>query len=109
MVADMEITATGDIRRHKFYPAVMHSRARLTYNAGLGAGCPTGGGDSDPRAKDLLPHLQDLYALYKVLDRRARDARGAIDFETVELQLSLRRAAARSSASCPCRATTRTS
>jgi ribonuclease R len=41
---------------------------------------------TDPRAKDLLPHLQDLYALYKVLDQR-RDVRGAIDFETVELQL----------------------
>jgi ribonuclease R len=31
MVCDMEITAAGSIKGYKFYPAVMHSRARLTY------------------------------------------------------------------------------
>jgi len=85
MVADMEITASGDIRRHKFYPAVMHSRARLTYNE-VWSWLSDPAAATDPRAKGLLPHLQDLYALYKVLDQR-RDVRGAIDFETVELQL----------------------
>jgi ribonuclease R len=85
MVADIEITAAGDIRRHRFYPAVMHSRARLTYNE-VWSWLSDPAAATDPRAKDLLPHLQDLYALYKVLDQR-RDVRGAIDFETVELQL----------------------
>src|ERR1700694_4129376 len=31
MACDMEIDARGKIRKYAFYPAVMHSRARLTY------------------------------------------------------------------------------
>ena len=31
MVCDMTISADGDIESYHFYPAVMHSRARLTY------------------------------------------------------------------------------
>jgi ribonuclease R len=85
MVADMEIAESGDIRRHRFYPAVMHSRAQLTYNE-VWAWLSDPAGATDERAKALLPHLEDLYALFKVLDQR-RDVRGAIDFETVELQL----------------------
>jgi len=34
----------------------------------------------------LIPHLQNLYALYKKL-LKAREKRGAIDFETVETQM----------------------
>ncbi|CAG1002643.1 Ribonuclease R [Burkholderiales bacterium] len=85
MVADMEIAATGEIRRYRFYPAVMHSRARLTYDE-------VWGWLSDPstvtgeRARALLPHLQALHALYRVLDA-SRDKRGAIDFDTVELEI----------------------
>ncbi|HEY8244970.1 MAG TPA: ribonuclease R [Casimicrobiaceae bacterium] len=85
MVADLEISATGDIRRHRFYPAVMHSRARLTYTE-VWSWLSDPSTATDERATALLPHLKDLYALYKVLDQR-RDVRGAIDFETVELQL----------------------
>src|SRR5437870_5465363 len=32
MACDMEVTPQGAIRAYRFYPAVMHSRARLTYN-----------------------------------------------------------------------------
>jgi len=85
MVADMEITATGGIRRYRFYPAVMHSHARLTYNQVWGwLSDPSTA--TDARAKALLPHLEALYALYRVL-ATGRDKRGAIDFETVELEL----------------------
>jgi ribonuclease R len=35
---------------------------------------------------ELVPHLQDLYALYHVL-AKAREKRGAIDFETIETQM----------------------
>ncbi len=88
MVCDMEVTAAGAIRRYRFYPAVMHSRARLTYtqvwnwlsaHAKDPAGVP-------PEAAPLLPQLVDLYALYHAL-AAAREKRGAIDFDTVELQL----------------------
>jgi ribonuclease R len=82
MVADMVISAKGEITAYQFYPAVMHSHARLTYTEVWEAlSVP------DSRAaKDLaplLPQLNDLYDLYQVL-ARAREARGAIDLETTE-------------------------
>ena len=85
MVADMEITATGTIRRYKFYPAVMHSRARLTYDE-VWSWLSDPASAQDERARAVLPHLSTLYELYHVLDA-SRDQRGAIDFETVELRL----------------------
>src|SRR4029453_1490763 len=62
----------------------MPSRARLTYTE-------VWNWLSEPKkspreAKTLLPHLQDLYALYHIL-KTGREARGAIDFDTVEMQL----------------------
>ena len=84
MVCDMEVTAEGRITKYEFYPAVMHSRARLTYTQVWGwLSDPA----SAPRtAKALLPRLTDLYALFHAL-QRAREARGAIDFDSVEMQL----------------------
>jgi len=85
MVCDMQVSATGAIRRHAFYPAVMHSRARLTYTQ-VWQWLSQPETATEPGARALMPHLQDLYALYQVLSR-ARLARGAIDFDTVELAL----------------------
>jgi ribonuclease R len=85
MVCDMQVSATGTIRKYAFYPAVMHSRARLTYTE-VWQWLSQPQGIADERARELLPRLQDLYALYKVL-AQARLARGAIDFDTVELAL----------------------
>jgi ribonuclease R len=85
MACDMRIDARGTIASYAFYPAVMHSRARLTYtqvytwlkDAGAAKGTP---------GETLLPHLAQLYTLYKVL-LAARERRGAIDFDTAELAL----------------------
>jgi ribonuclease R len=85
MVCDMAITAAGVIKGYEFYAAVMHSRARLTYTQvweWLSAPKPP----KDPAAKALLPHLQNLYALYQAL-ATSRASRGAIDFDTIELAL----------------------
>jgi ribonuclease R len=84
MVCEMDVSAMGVIESYKFYAAVMHSAARLTYTQ-------VWNWLSDPKkapreAKPLLPHLQSLYALYDAL-KAAREARGAIDFDTVEMQL----------------------
>ena len=84
MACEMMISAEGDIENYRFYPAVMHSRARLTYNH-------VWDWLSQPKARTkeaaaLLPQLENLYALYKVLSA-ARARRGAIDFETIELEL----------------------
>jgi len=85
MVCDMRITAQGAIDRYEFYPAVMHSRARLTYTQvwewlSLPKAARSGA------AKKLLPQLQDLHAVYGALSK-TRAARGAIDFDTVELEI----------------------
>ncbi len=84
MVCEMEVSATGAIKRHRFYPAVMHSRARLTYaQVWSWLSAP---GKAPAAARPLLPHLGNLYALYHAL-KEAREARGAIDFDTVEIEL----------------------
>ena len=84
MVCDMEVSSEGSIRQHKFYPAVMHSRARLTYTEVWGWLCEPK--SAKGTAKALLPQLTDLYALFHAL-KSAREARGAIDFDSVEMQL----------------------
>ncbi|GAB1392620.1 ribonuclease R [Rhodocyclaceae bacterium] len=85
MVCDMAISATGAIKQYRFYPAVIWSHARLTYTEVAAALY-----DQDAAALDkigpLLPYLQNLDALYRVL-AKAREKRGAIDFETVETRM----------------------
>jgi ribonuclease R len=82
MACDMTINPMGKIIRSRFVEAVMRSHARLTYDA-VAAMLIEG----DPRIRaqypSLLPHLQQLHALYQVL-KQARERRGAIDFETRE-------------------------
>jgi ribonuclease R len=63
----------------------MHSRARLTYTQVYQWLTEADAANSAP-ARALLPHLSQLYTLYKVLFV-ARERRGAIDFDTVELAL----------------------
>jgi ribonuclease R len=85
MVCDMQVSAQGAIRDYDFYPAVMHSRARLTYTQVYGwLAEPSTARTGDAAA--LRPHLENLYALYHAL-AAARAKRGAIDFDTVELAL----------------------
>jgi ribonuclease R len=85
MVCEMDISARGDIAVYRFYPAVMHSRARLTYTR-VAQAIEYPQGETARELKDLLPHLQALHALYQGLVK-ARALRGAIDFETVETQM----------------------
>jgi ribonuclease R len=85
MVCDMAITGGGEIKSYRFYPAVMHSRARLTYTQ-VWEWISQPAAVKDKTAKALLPHLETVYALYKVL-AKARAQRGALDFETIELEL----------------------
>jgi ribonuclease R len=85
MACDMNISATGVIRHYRFYPAVMWSHARLTYTEVAAALF-----DKDAAALEkvgaLLPWLENLDTLYRVL-QKAREKRGAIDFETVETRM----------------------
>ncbi len=85
MVCDMAVSAQGDIKSYRFYPAVMHSRARLTYTR-VWELLSQPKAAKDAEGKSLLPHLENVFALYKAL-AAARARRGAIDFETIELEL----------------------
>ncbi|WP_269144624.1 ribonuclease R [Nitrogeniibacter aestuarii] len=85
MVCDMSISATGAIKQYRFYPGVMFSHARLTYNQVAAALY-----DNDAEALDVvgerLDDLKSLDKLFRVL-LKARAKRGAIDFETTETRM----------------------
>ncbi len=85
MVCDMEIAPGGELQDYKFYPAVMLSHARLTYTA-VAQILEGGGGEAAQRHSALVPHIENLYRLFKLLVK-ARTERGAIDFETIETQI----------------------
>jgi ribonuclease R len=82
MACELYVSGEGQVSRSRFFPAVMRSHARLTYDQVAAMLI-----DGDPalceRHAALLPHLHDLYALYKAL-HGARVVRGAIDFDTTE-------------------------
>lgn len=82
LVCDILVSAEGALQAYQFYPAVMHSAARLTYTE-VAAILKNQRGPEAAVYADLVPHLMDLYGLYKIL-AVARERRGAIDFETVE-------------------------
>ena len=85
VVCDMRIGADGDIGSYKFYAAVFRSHARLTYTQ-VAAMLEDPSGEPARQHRALLPHIQNLHRLYKVLVK-ARERRGAIDFETIETEL----------------------
>ncbi|OLQ85364.1 ribonuclease R [Vibrio panuliri] len=81
MVCEMTISASGKLSSYKHYEAVMNSHARLTYTK-VGE-VLDGNEELRERYQPLVPHLEELHKMYKVL-KDARDNRGAIEFETVE-------------------------
>lgn len=85
MVCDMHVSSKGEIGKYRFYPSVMYSNARLTYTqVAEMLGQPDG--DLAKQNAAIVPHLQHLYELFQKL-LKAREKRGAIDFETVETQM----------------------
>jgi ribonuclease R len=85
VVCDMRIAADGEIRSYKFYSAVFRSHARLTYTE-VAAMLDDERGEAARRHHALLPHMQHLHRLYRLL-AKARERRGAIDFETIETEM----------------------
>lgn len=84
MVCDMAVSARGEITHYEFYPAVIRSHARLTYNQVAAA--LYGGTAAKPVEAPLTPRLAALDQVFRAL-ALARERRGAIDFETVETAL----------------------
>ncbi|MGL5741129.1 MAG: ribonuclease R [Legionella sp.] len=83
MVAEIAISNDGKITRSRFYRAVIHSHARLTYTQ---VGSWLEQGTTDESHASLWPMLQALHELYHVL-LVTRKLRGAMDFETTETRI----------------------
>ncbi len=101
MVCDMIIDAEGKIHAYQFYNAVMHSKARLTYDIVSGI-IDTKIKQNKPiiskgdnlnlinnklsKYTEIIPQISDLYKVFQAL-LNARHERGAIDFDTQETQI----------------------
>jgi ribonuclease R len=84
LVCDLSLDLSGKVIRSQFYPAVIHSHARLTYNQ---VADWLSGEVTPPEYVDLLPCLHEFYHLYQTL-RSNREQRGAIDFESRETRIA---------------------
>lgn len=91
-VCDMQVDRNGEVSESKFYEAVMNSHARLTYTQVWNA---VGEGIADDAREEalgqigsLLPNIQRLHQLYQILSK-ARERRGAIEFESSEVRFVL--------------------
>lgn len=86
MVADIKLSRAGKVTGYEFYPAVMHSQARLTYNqVNAYFDDPTNETLPDELINnvDVCKSLDTLYQVYQLLDVKRRE-RGAMAFETAE-------------------------
>ncbi len=89
MVCEMTISANGKMSGYKFYEGLIKSHARLTYSkVWKMLSDPKGeeGGPLREQYKAQVPHVEELYNLFKVL-KGVRSERGTIDFETIETQI----------------------
>lgn len=82
LVCDMVVSQDGEVTAYQFYPAVMHSAARMTYNEVADILADENGEQAQKRP-GIVPHLQHLNQVFRAL-LKARQERGAIDFETTE-------------------------
>lgn len=86
MVCDAVLDALGVVRAYQFYPAVIHSHARLTYTQVWSAIQ-----EEDEGKAALGERLEDVMVLYRLsqtlLERRHE--RHCLDFETSELKAVL--------------------
>jgi len=85
LVAEMWIDGEGHLKRHKFHRAMMRSAARLTYNRVQRAMNGTPDAEIEPLMDEVV---RPLYGAYRVL-LAAREARGALDLDLPERQVTL--------------------
>jgi len=85
MVCDMQISAGGKLDDYSFYPGVMRSHARLTYNKVAGILIDD---DNELREqyREQVPTLENLHKVFKLMLKQ-RLKRGAIDFDTTETKI----------------------
>lgn len=85
MACDIDLTAHGEIASYRFYPALMHSKARLTYTI-VDQIVSIRNADLRRKWHTLAPHLDNLHTLSQCLLVQRRK-RGTIDFEFPEAHI----------------------
>lgn len=90
MVADINLSRAGKVTSYEFYPSIMHSQARLTYNQVNDYFASLKG---EPQKADVPASITEnhavkksidvLYDLYQMLLVK-REERHAMEFETIE-------------------------
>ncbi|MDO3657584.1 ribonuclease R [Acinetobacter genomosp. 15BJ] len=85
MVCDLKLSRAGKVTGYEFYPAVMHSKARLTYTQ-VGQYFE-GATNAIPEDKSIHKSLNTLFQLYQTL-KGLRAERHAMEFETVETYMT---------------------
>ncbi len=85
MACEIHVAPTGKIRDYRFFEGVMRSQARLTYTK-VAAILVERAENLRREYATVVPHLEDLYALYQVLHEE-RFKRGAVDFELPETKI----------------------
>ena len=84
---ELIVTASGRVHRSRFFEGVIRSRARLTYTEVSGV-LERDEAEVRGRLAESVPMLELLGEAYAAL-RRARDERGAIDFDMTETRVVL--------------------
>lgn len=85
MLCEIRLDDEGTVLDYQFKQAVMNSAARLTYDQ-VAAMVVEQDTKLRQQYAELVPHLDNLYALYHTLNH-ARLERGTIDFETTETRI----------------------
>lgn len=87
MCAEMEIDVNGKVVKYDIFPTVIHVYRRLTYNL-VNRILVTKEELAIEDNQDILPLLNNLKAVYKILHKR-RQMRGSIDFDLPEVKVKL--------------------
>ncbi len=85
MSCEMEIDEQGRIVKHRIFPSVMRSHARMTYKA-VNRILESHDAKTMAEYKDLVPMFETMRDIHKIL-LNARKRRGAIDFEAPEAKI----------------------
>jgi ribonuclease R len=85
MVCDMLVGEDGEVDAYQFYPAVIRSHARLTYTEVAAVLANTRGPEASARRPAAAP-AAPARGLPRAA-QAARQARGAVDFDTTETQI----------------------
>jgi len=84
-VCEMRVDAEGQVKKSRFYEAVIRSHARLIYED-VAEMIADPKGEKATKRKAIMPQLIQLHALFEAL-YVAREQRGAIDFDTSDTRI----------------------